>query len=955
MTTAAILRYLPWVRQGVAAEIADDGTVEARITVNGSDIAMPMRLMGPGMVTGIDPKQIIRMEPRPGTVDFNPFQFPSIEFDRPDFPWLFTPAKPNAEDRLAPWLCLVVVRRQEGVTLRFGTSLPILEIASPAQPTRELPDLIESWAWAHAQVAGSAGEMSPTAGLADPSRNLSRLMCPRKLEPDADYIACVVPAFEAGRLAGVGQSDADVKGLKPAWSTNDPQLRQIILPVYHQWEFRTGPPADFESLVRLLKARPLPKETGRRRIYIGHVGSGLPTLPPDAPGAVLLLEGALTHLDGTPSEWPTAPRTAFQTRLRALLNAPADALDQVVADPIVAPPIYGRWHAAKDRVEIMNGEPPWLHELNLDPRHRAAAGLGAEVVRRDQESLMAAAWEQVGDIVRANELLKQAQLARAVTGSLHERRFSLMPEDTLVRVTATALGSLGAVSVPNEAPPPVTLTLKSQVARSTMSDVAASPALRRVARPRGPVMRRSVAMSGELRGVSGRASSTTLAAATRSVAMSGIVTIEAVSKAAFAAQPEMRARVQTFGASPASFEPQTHAGPFVWVFTLQAEGAPLVDGHWERRRVGEPNTGHRQVFLNFRAAAAEHEARLPRSGDVGLHVPSVLGQLRNMLLAEFDPARTIPALVRSRIHMASASPAGLATSDDLLEPIMAAPDFPRPMYEALRELSSDYLLPGLEHVPPNTVAVLQTNQTFVEAFMAGLSTEMARELLWREFPTDQRGTYFRQFWAAANPADARQIRSIHEWKTTLGQHPEAGLRPASLVLLIRGELLRRYPHTVIFAAKAVMSGERRIPGPIEKYPIFRGSLEPDVTFLGFDLSRADARGSASDPGWFFVIQEQPTAPRFGLDQPAGFVGSIAKPVRWSDLSWGHLAADQAAFDRLTHVAVTAPLPDTSAIQQPPGIAWGRNSAHMAFATAQQPVRIAIHAQDLIPPPSEIPA
>ena len=30
--------------------------------------------------------------------------------------------------------------------------------------------------------------------------------------------------------------------------------------------------------------------------------------------------------------------------------------------------------------------------------------------------------------------------------------------------------------------------------------------------------------------------------------------------------------------------------------------------------------------------------------------------------------------------------------------------------------------------------------------MVGLNHEFARELLWREYPTDQRGSYFRQFW-----------------------------------------------------------------------------------------------------------------------------------------------------------------------------------------------------------------
>jgi hypothetical protein len=270
------------------------------------------------------------------------------------------------------------------------------------------------------------------------------------------------------------------------------------------------------------------------------------------------------------------------------------------------------------------------------------------------------------------------------------------------------------------------------------------------------------------------------------------------------------------------------------------------------------------------------------------------------------------------------------------------------MYEALRDLSSDYLLPGLEHVPPNTATVLETNPVFIEAFMAGLSAEMARELLWREFPTDQRGTYFRQFWAAANPSGRRQIQAIHEWQNPLGKNAEPAQGNASLVLLIRGELLRRYPGTVIYARQAVMSGSRRVPGPVEKYPLFRGSLEPDVTFLGFDLSRDEVRGSAADPGWFFVVQEQPSAPRFGLDKAAGFADTIPKAAKWSDLTWGHLAADQAAFDALTHVPATGTLPDTSAISQPPGVYWGQNAAHLAYTTYQQPVRIAIHGSDMVP-------
>ena len=42
------------------------------------------------------------------------------------------------------------------------------------------------------------------------------------------------------------------------------------------------------------------------------------------------------------------------------------------------------------------------------------------------------------------------------------------------------------------------------------------------------------------------------------------------------------------------------------------------------------------------------------------------------------------------------------------------------MYEALRDVSQDLLLPGLEAVKPNTVTLLETNPRFIEAYLVGL-------------------------------------------------------------------------------------------------------------------------------------------------------------------------------------------------------------------------------------------
>ena len=124
----------------------------------------------------------------------------------------------------------------------------------------------------------------------------------------------------------------------------------------------------------------------------------------------------------------------------------------------------------------------------------------------------------------------------------------------------------------------------------------------------------------------------------------------------------------------------------------------------------------------------------------------------------------------------------------------------------------------------------------------------------------------------------------------------------------------------------------------ERHPLFRGTLKPDVTFLGFDLKREDA---IAEPGWFFVIQEQPTEPRFGMD-----VADFSKPLppltTRNVLSWRHLVKTEEELKALSHASIKTVLPDLDKGK------WGRNSAHQAYITLQRPVRIAIHAREMIP-------
>jgi hypothetical protein len=193
-------------------------------------------------------------------------------------------------------------------------------------------------------------------------------------------------------------------------------------------------------------------------------------------------------------------------------------------------------------------------------------------------------------------------------------------------------------------------------------------------------------------------------------------------------------------------------------------------------------------------------------------------------------------------------------TDQALDPVGLTPQFPQPMALSLAELGQELLLPGLDGVPPNTIVPLETNTPFVEAFLVGLNTELGRELLWREFPVPAGTTFFDRFWdgGAGAPPD---ILPIAAWGDRALGAPSVAGADERFVMLIRSDLLRRYPHAVIYATKSAAGGQ---PAQ-ESFPIFSGALLPDVRFFGFDIP-ADEFSQ-----WSIVIQEQPSAPRFGVE------------------------------------------------------------------------------------------
>jgi hypothetical protein len=99
---------------------------------------------------------------------------------------------------------------------------------------------------------------------------------------------------------------------------------------------------------------------------------------------------------------------------------------------------------------------------------------------------------------------------------------------------------------------------------------------------------------------------------------------------------------------------------------------------------------------------------------------------------------------------------------------------------------------------------------------------------------------------------------------------------------------------VVYAWRADDDGKLKAdPTPEDlRNPVFAGRFDPDVSFVGFDLHDEDLKVEPGNPGWFFILQEQPTEPRFGFDQPpAGQPGSGAT---WDDAGvppGGHLPID----------------------------------------------------------------
>lgn len=985
--------FLPYVRLGLSANITESdhlGTgvgsstervtvsVEARVNGNRYDeLKKKVLLVGPGDITGIQSKAIVRNFPLKGTQNFEPNYLAFIEFYEEDFLWRYTPAKASG-DKLRPWLVLLILKDGEFERESSLTGpLPGVTLSSEGLGMA-FPDVDESWAWAHVHAnedldPSDSGKVSDAvsnlndAVSSNPDSACSRLMSSRRLEPETHYTAFLVPAFETGRLAGLGEDTSTTEAQKASWGGESAPSRY---PFYHSFDFRTGREGDFETLVEALVPRKMDDDVGKQPMdiqdpgYDIHYAQGdgtvklegalrIPdtdaTVPLSFTGAaalandigdVLNLESALKSASYSAHSGANRSTEILQHDIFGVANP-----SHVDGDPVITPPLYGRWHAKVD--ELNNPLPTdlsganWVHQLNLDPSLRAAAGMGAEVVRKNQESYMDECWGQLGEIMEANQKIREAQLAKEAGGALYRKHLSSQSDERLLSLSSRYQSRVLQDSE----------TVWQKTVESSLPVAAQSDAFRRIVRPSGPVLKRiqpTATLSEHSELVAGLARRTIPFSIKKPI--SGF-----------------QNKVRTYKARYLFNYPTPRSVSSGVRFALTVPG--------EERTVSSNSeaisfkAAVNPFYRFFDSSKWPSEPAKPQM-DTATGADAIRGKL--------DPTLSIPDRLTDIIRLGGAKP---TFSGEKIDTIMACPKLFVPAYEPLAKISAEYMLPNLDLIPDDTISLLEVNQPFIEAYLAGMNHEMMRELLWREFPTDQRGTVFQYFWDGTDfsgegmseeerQSKQQDIREMHEWKTT-SQMGENGPRSengteAKLVLVVRGELLRRYPNTVIYAAKAewqkterIVFGKKRLytdrslPRKLTdevKMPMFTAQINSDITLIGFDLTADEAHGmrevTIGDkttyrknlPGWFFVLEERAGEIRFGLDEPE--TEPSGAPTSYQELNWGHVATPSG------HIDIDNPDNMTTVSSEP--VKWGLNSANMAYILYQDPVRVAVHAADMIP-------
>ncbi len=891
---------------------------------------------GPGDVEDINPGAFARREPPPNTKDFEPNLFPFIEFRDPDFIWRYS-LDSFETDNPVPWLALVVLSGEELKELETElASYPFFKDADGYERLKVkrelLPDFVSGNAWnwtpAHVQLNEypeiiSNDEDDPSGSLTEeelaeraldfieknPEKHLCRLFCLRKLQPEKTYTAFLVPLYRSAMGAGPGDKSFAFEG-----TPGD----ILEFRVYDRWSFMTAEKGDFEYLARKLKSAEVPEGTGTRPAET--------SINFDDPNPIahrfFLREGALSAPFFSQSEGEPGGRKSFkehinererteEIRRKVNLNA-QNLIDNEITevddapDPIVTMPYYGKpfqkASALSDERSSAEDSFPWKVEANLDQRSRTAAGMGTKTIQNKQEDYVRECWNQVGDLRMANEKFRLAKAGLELSRAIEQKHFKVLSDERFTLRTA-AFQSHCALNETGDS-----VSFKKFFRESGLSSGLIQPAFSKIAH--------------------------------QAIGLNQVDLF----------QPWRLAK------SRAAKNKGFFCGILNWFSEI---GKKIAESFCQK-----PN---RPYDLAERWKRTFHTSlpdllelfpfvQIPKQEIIPV-TPIDIGQ---DFRPKLDVAKTIRKKILSLIRLNGER--DLGTIWDSAEQIVESPTIDESMYIPLRDQSQDYILPGLDGIEMNTVTLCEENRRFIQTYMLGCNQEMGNELAFRKFPIDPRGTIFSYFWNPTQydpgveddlgkPAPKKDIKDIHIWKNELGNnHPNSDSDEAGrVVLVIKADLVRRYPDTIYYAVKITESHEdesraqywteiypnddsETSPGGIEEenheeiFPTFRGQIGPDVLAVGFPFTVDDLKNPNSQ--YYFVLQQNRERSMYGLD-----LATAPAPGETLNegFTWNNVNLNDSGY-----------INDWSGISPQP-----ENASDIAHATYQKPIQMVIHASQLV--------
>ena len=722
-------------------------------------------------------------------------------------------------------------------------------------------------------------------------------------------------------------------------------------------------------------------------------------------------------------------------------------------DPLITAPLYGRWPSLTQRLltnrdgTAAPDDTNWVHRLNLDPRFRVPAAYGAQVVEANAESYMNDAWQQIGDVLAANAAIRRLHLAAGVATRWYDAHLTAQAAVSPERAFALLAPVAGRVMTGGK-------TLSHVRSASLVQPALTSAAMRRVTRPGGRLIRAlpfTAAISPA--NLLARVNAGQVSVAPPKRVPPGLPTTEKAAPAAaapgtpswvaglLARLPWLPAAalvtavvllvaaviLLVIGAAGGLLSAAVAgavllvlgalAGVFYvllrrWQLSGQRESAIEVTGQTPDAVAALPanpgfvlaspgSTVHSSpgstdspTAVRFKAGLRDSYELLQAGLAAGRRPPPAVLPLADVTaasIAAIEPAVTIP---KRGLSMVGIPDWIRELIGDSFTEVMAYPKIDLPMYEPLKGISVELFLPNINLVAPNSITLIETNQRFIEAYLVGLNHEFARKLLWREYPTDQRGSYFRQFWdvnsyidsdgLSENPLKEKlyDIPELHRWplSSALGEHNNRaapGQAGAQAVLVIRGELLKKYPNTMIYAQRAVwpmkngqidlteprslveLTPAEELQPPRDKIrsPLYEAKADPDIYFLGFDLTVLEAQGGngqhpGDDPGWFFVIKQRPGEPRFGLETSRPGVLDVFDELTWDDALPGAAPGQFLPAGSLAGVNLVPPSPPEADRQEQHNDdeqvdPAAESSARWAYLLYRAPILVAVHAAQML--------